>query len=88
MFTSVLVGIQKVPLSVRIFVDLCTKAGYSGTWGPGLNRMNVVHIKDAANACLVVFKAALEGKAEEGAEGLCMFIYCDSEILLLNEGTR
>jgi len=50
--------------------------------------MNVVHIKDAANACLVVFKAALEGKAEEGAEGLCMFIYCDSEILLLNEGTR
>lgn len=33
--------------------------------------MNNVHVKDCANAILVVFKAALEGKAEEGAEGLC-----------------
>lgn len=33
--------------------------------------MNNIHVIDCANAILTVFKAALEGKAEEGAEGLC-----------------
>lgn len=34
--------------------------------------MGEIHVKDAASACLVLLKAALEGKADEGAEGLCV----------------
>ncbi|KIJ56879.1 hypothetical protein M422DRAFT_40453 [Sphaerobolus stellatus SS14] len=36
----------------------------------GHNRMGVIHVKDWAAAILTVFKAASEGKADEGAEGL------------------
>lgn len=50
-------------------------AGFAGTWGPGLNRMGNLHVKDCTNAILTVFKAALEGKAEEGREGFCMSLY-------------
>lgn len=47
------------------------KVGHAGTWGPGANSMNNIHVKDCASALLVVFKAALEGRADEGAEGIC-----------------
>ncbi|THH28540.1 hypothetical protein EUX98_g5646 [Antrodiella citrinella] len=63
-------GIQKHTLWLRFFTDFAKKLGYVGTWGQGCNAMNNIHVKDCANAMLVVFKAALEGKAEEGAEGL------------------
>lgn len=45
--------------------------GYAGTWGPGANSMNNIHVKDVASSLLFVLKAALEGKADEGAEGHC-----------------
>lgn len=44
-------------------------AGYAGTWGPGHNAMNNIHIKDVASAMIVMLNAALEHKADEGAEG-------------------
>ncbi|TCD65980.1 hypothetical protein EIP91_001927 [Steccherinum ochraceum] len=63
-------GIQKTTLWLRFFTDFAKKLGYAGTWGKGHNSMNNIHVKDCANSILVVFKAALEGKADEGAEGL------------------
>ena len=45
--------------------------GYAGTWGPGANVMNNIHVKDCAAGLLLVLQAALEGKADEGAEGIC-----------------
>ncbi|RDB15631.1 hypothetical protein Hypma_004030 [Hypsizygus marmoreus] len=62
-------GIQKTTLPIRIFLNMFKSAGFAGTWGPGLNRMGNIHVRDCANAVMTVFKAALEGKAEEGAEG-------------------
>lgn len=63
-------GIQKTTLWLRIFLDMTKKVGHAGTWGPGANSMNNIHVKDCASALLVVFKAALEGRADEGAEGI------------------
>ncbi|KAI6121128.1 hypothetical protein F5141DRAFT_1186461 [Pisolithus sp. B1] len=63
-------GIQKTTLWLRIFLDMTKKLGFAGTWGPGANTMNNIHVKDCANGLLLVFKAALEGKADEGPEGL------------------
>ncbi|KAA1467186.1 NAD(P)-binding protein [Dentipellis sp. KUC8613] len=62
-------GIQKTTLWLRIFLDMTKKVGHAGTWGPGANSMNNIHVRDAAEGMLVVLKAALEGKADEGAEG-------------------
>jgi len=62
-------GVQKTTLWLRFFTDFAKKLGYVGTWGQGFNSMNNIHVKDCANAILTVFKAALEGKADEGAEG-------------------
>ncbi|KAK0206697.1 hypothetical protein DFS33DRAFT_1372937 [Desarmillaria ectypa] len=50
--------------------DMYKRIGRAGTWGPGANVMPNMHIKDCASACLTVLKAALDGKAQEGAEGL------------------
>lgn len=36
--------------------------------------MNNIHVKDVASAILIVLKAALDGKAEEGAQGLCTLL--------------
>ncbi|KAF9493518.1 NAD(P)-binding protein [Pleurotus eryngii] len=63
-------GMQKVTLPVRIFLDMFQRNGGAGTWGPGLVKMNNIHVKDVSSALLVVLKAALEGKADEGAEGI------------------
>lgn len=64
-------GIQKTTLWLRFFADYAKKLGYCGTWGAGSNSMNNIHVKDVVSSVIVVLKAALEGKAEEGAEGLC-----------------
>ncbi|KAJ8082848.1 hypothetical protein PM082_008705 [Marasmius tenuissimus] len=63
-------GIQKSTLPVRHYIELAKTAGHAGTWGKGHNRMNNIHVRDCADAVVVVFKAALDGKADEGAEGL------------------
>ncbi|KAI0059217.1 NAD(P)-binding protein [Artomyces pyxidatus] len=63
-------GMQKTTLWLRIFLDLAIQVGYSGTWGPGHNSMNNIHVKDVASALLHVLRAALQGTADEGTEGL------------------
>lgn len=63
--------VQRTTLWLRIFLDYAKKCGYAGTWGAGLNGQNTIHLKDMADAVLFVFKAALEGKADEGADGHC-----------------
>lgn len=45
--------------------------GHAGTWGRGANAMNNIHVKDCAAGLLLVLQAALEGRADEGPEGLC-----------------
>ncbi|KAI6044881.1 hypothetical protein EDC04DRAFT_2599232 [Pisolithus marmoratus] len=47
---------------------MAKKLGFAGTWGPGTNTMNNIHIRDCANGLLLVLKAALEGKADEGPD--------------------
>lgn len=56
---------------LRIFLEMMKNVGYAGTWGPGANAMNNIHVKDCAMGLLLVLQAALEGKADEGLEGLC-----------------
>ncbi|KAI6038522.1 hypothetical protein EDC04DRAFT_2603861 [Pisolithus marmoratus] len=63
-------GIQRTTLWLRIFLDMAKKLGFTGTWGPGANTMNNIHVRDCADGLLLVLKAALEGKADEGPEGL------------------
>ncbi|KAL4063786.1 hypothetical protein V8B97DRAFT_2020705 [Scleroderma yunnanense] len=63
-------GIQKTTLWLRIFLDMTKKLGFAGTWGPGANAMNNIHVRDCANGLLLVLKAALKGEAEEGRNGL------------------
>lgn len=69
-----LLGVQKTTMPIRYFRDMYTQIGRAGTWGPGANVMPNVHVKDCASTCLTVLKAALDGKAQEGAEGLCEYI--------------
>lgn len=64
-------GIQKTTLWLRIFFDLIKNVGYAGTWGPGANAVNNIHVKDCVMGLLLVLQAALEGRADEGPEGLC-----------------
>ncbi|KAH8088956.1 hypothetical protein BXZ70DRAFT_501495 [Cristinia sonorae] len=80
-------GIQKNTLWLRFFTDFAKKLGYVGTWGKGYNSMNNLHVKDCANAILLVFKAALEGRAEEGAEGL-YFAATDAPRIPYREWTK
>ncbi|KAF8996808.1 hypothetical protein BDQ17DRAFT_1310135 [Cyathus striatus] len=79
-------GVQKTTMPVRIFLDMFKKAGHAGTWGPGFSRMGNIHVKDCADAILVVFKAALEGKADEGKEGI-YFVSSDQPMLFNNQIT-
>lgn len=62
---------QKTTLWLRVFLDYAKKVGYAGTWGPGQNVQNTIHVRDTADILLFIFKAALEGRAAEGADGLC-----------------
>ncbi|KAI9566146.1 hypothetical protein HD554DRAFT_1227411 [Boletus coccyginus] len=63
-------GIQKTTLWLRIFLDMTKNVGYAGTWGPGANTMNNIHVRDCAMGLFLVLQAALEGRADEGPEGL------------------
>lgn len=56
-------------------MDYAKRIGYAGTWGPGFNAQNTIHVRDMADAVLTIFKAAIEGRAEEGANGLCGLIF-------------
>lgn len=69
--TNSVKGIQQTTAGIRVFHGLFQQAGHTGTLGQGCNRMNNIHVKDAANAILLIIKAALNGKADEGADGLC-----------------
>ncbi|KAF5332370.1 hypothetical protein D9758_016949 [Tetrapyrgos nigripes] len=67
----------KVTMPIRIIFPLCKEAGYAGTWSPGASRMRSCHVKDVANALLVIFEAALVGQENNvtpelkfGKEGL------------------
>ena len=40
-------------------------------WEPFIEQLPSTHVKDVASAVFTVFKAALEGRAEEGEEGIC-----------------
>ncbi|KAF5317851.1 hypothetical protein D9758_019085 [Tetrapyrgos nigripes] len=69
-------GPQKLTWPIRNLFPLFKEAGYAGTWGPGANRMMSCHVKDVADAFLVILQAALatgqETKLELkfGKEGL------------------
>ncbi|KAH7915557.1 hypothetical protein BJ138DRAFT_1141601 [Hygrophoropsis aurantiaca] len=63
-------GVQKTTLWLRIFLDMIKKLGFAGTWGPGANAMNNIHVQDCAMALYLVLDAALKGKADEGPEGI------------------
>ncbi|KAI6044884.1 hypothetical protein EDC04DRAFT_2599235 [Pisolithus marmoratus] len=63
-------GIQRTTLWLRVFLDMAKKLGFAGTWGPGANAVNNIHVRDCANGLLLVLKAALDGKADEGPDGL------------------
>ncbi|KAL4248928.1 NAD(P)-dependent Metabolic Enzyme [Abortiporus biennis] len=63
-------GVQRSTLWLRFFTTFAKQLGYVGTWGRGYNTMNNVHVKDVVSALGIILKAVLEGKADEGAEGL------------------
>ncbi|KDR74353.1 hypothetical protein GALMADRAFT_227416 [Galerina marginata CBS 339.88] len=62
-------GMTKTTFALRGFMGAFKITGYAGTWGPGYNAVSSVHIKDCAEALLIIFEAAVAGKADEGAEG-------------------
>ena len=68
-YTSI--GVQKTTLWLRIFIDYAKRVGYAGTWGAGFNGQNTIHVRDMADVVLLIFKAAIEGHADEGANGFC-----------------
>ncbi len=64
-------GLQKITLPVRLYIDFAKNVGQAGTFGLGKNAITEIHVKDVASAIIVMLKAALEGKADEGADGFC-----------------
>ncbi|KAL1718111.1 hypothetical protein EV715DRAFT_201853 [Schizophyllum commune] len=68
-------GVQKVTMPIRLYVDLAIQAGHAGTFGNGKNAMGEIHVKDVASAVFTCLKAALEDKADEGAEGLYFVLH-------------
>lgn len=65
-------GVQKTTAWLRAFLEFAKLNKHAGTWGRGLNSINNVHVKDVASAIFTVLTAALEHRADEGAQGLCM----------------
>ncbi|KAF9240033.1 hypothetical protein BU15DRAFT_74260 [Melanogaster broomeanus] len=63
-------GVQQTTVWIRTFLNMMNMAGYAGTWGPGANAVNNIHVKDCAMGLFLVLQAALEGRADEGPEGL------------------
>ncbi|KAL1737912.1 hypothetical protein HDZ31DRAFT_51706, partial [Schizophyllum fasciatum] len=68
-------GVQKVTSALRVFITLALQAGHAGTFGNGKNAMCEIHVKDVASALFTCLKAALEGKADEGAEGIYFLLH-------------
>lgn len=79
-------GVQKTTLWLRIFMDYAKRVGYAGTWGAGHNAQNTIHVRDLAEAILLVLRAAREGRADEGADGL--YFAVTPTILSYGEWTR
>ena len=50
---------------------VCKVEWHSGTFGPGYNSMSNIHVKDVASAIITILTAALQGRTDEGHEGLC-----------------
>ncbi|CAL1703431.1 unnamed protein product [Somion occarium] len=63
-------GVQKTTAWLRAFLEFAKLNKHAGTWGRGLNSINNVHVKDVASAIFTVLTAALEHRADEGAQGL------------------
>ncbi|KAF8891086.1 NAD(P)-binding protein [Gymnopilus junonius] len=81
-------GIKKSTMAVRAFVEMFKTIKQSGTWGPGHNTYDNVHVKDCANGLLTVFEAAaadVEGK--KGTEGL-YFITTNEPRVTFHEITK
>ncbi|KDQ57884.1 hypothetical protein JAAARDRAFT_206672 [Jaapia argillacea MUCL 33604] len=79
-------GMQKVTPWFRTLLGMSIKVGFAGTWGPGANAMNNIHVRDCAMAILTIFEAALDGRAEEGAEGL--YFACSTQKVSHHEWTK
>ncbi|KAI0820977.1 hypothetical protein BC629DRAFT_1587318 [Irpex lacteus] len=79
-------GLQRTTLWLRIFMNYAKTVGYAGTWGAGLNGQNTIHVRDMADICLFIFKRALEGTADEGADGL--YFVCTEATVTYGEWTR
>ncbi|THU83791.1 hypothetical protein K435DRAFT_688888, partial [Dendrothele bispora CBS 962.96] len=77
-------GPEKITIPMRRHLQLAREAGHVGTWGPGANKMVNCHVKDVANALLVILDAALQGTAEEGGEGL-YFVLSNNPALTMHE---
>ncbi|KAF8905807.1 hypothetical protein CPB84DRAFT_1771238 [Gymnopilus junonius] len=63
-------GIKKSTIAIRGTAIIYKTIKQAGTWGPGHNAMDYIHVKDCANGLLAIFEAALAGKADTGTEGL------------------
>ncbi|KAJ8502991.1 hypothetical protein ONZ45_g11251 [Pleurotus djamor] len=74
------ISIQKSTLPVRVFLDMFRRNGRAGTWGPGLVKMNNIHVKDVSSALMTVLKAALDGKADEGLEGIYFAVSMEPKV--------
>ncbi|KAL1759755.1 hypothetical protein FB107DRAFT_287492 [Schizophyllum commune] len=65
----------RVTMPIRLYINLAIQAGNAGTFGNGKNAMGEIHVKDVASAVSTCLKAALEDKADEGAEGLYFVLH-------------
>ncbi|KAJ7583593.1 hypothetical protein C8J56DRAFT_830923 [Mycena floridula] len=68
-------GLQRFTMPVRLYTHMATEVGVAGTWGRGKNVMNEIHVKDVASAVLTILKAALNGSAFEGEDGIYFAVH-------------
>ncbi|KAF9064629.1 hypothetical protein BDP27DRAFT_1450643 [Rhodocollybia butyracea] len=80
-------GLQRVSLPQRVFLNLASLTGHVGTFGPGRNVMNFVHLKDVASAMLAMLNGALEGKNMSEGENGFYFIASKYMISISDLGT-
>lgn len=66
-------GPQRTTFGLRIFQNLFPSVGHAGTWGPGANQLTSVHVEDVATAITAILKGLLDGKADEGKDGYCVY---------------
>ncbi|KAF7319167.1 hypothetical protein HMN09_00253200 [Mycena chlorophos] len=63
-------GGQPTTLWIRIFLSMARAGGFVGTWGPGHNSMNNIHVVDVASATTLLVLRAIAGTAPEGKDGI------------------